>query len=290
MGKKSSMESVGLVKKYPYVTITIPTYNSGRTLSLCLDAVSQQTYKRLEVLLIDSGSTDNTAAIAKKYSYQLIHVKGGLLMSRLKGIQKAKGDYVLLLDSDQILNPDAIERAVDLCETKSVDMLAFEEKVFETKTFMQKLFAADRKIIETARDYNPYTSAILPRFFRRSLLLSAIQSIPSSIIDTVGGPDHAILYYESWLISKKITTLPNAVKHMEASSVIAVMKKCYRWGYTGVSAKTEPKYLELMSQKEHLRKGLFGKGVFFESLASILLLIIKGIPYKLGYVIGKIYV
>ncbi len=269
--------------KKPLVSITIPTFNSKKTIQLCLKAVKSQTYKPIEIILMDSGSTDGTRDIAKQEHVSMISVNGGLLKSRIIGINKTKGEFILLLDSDQILEKDTIERAVYKCTTVNYDMLALGEDVYEKKTLIQYLFAADRKIIEQAKDYNPYTSAILPRFFRKSLLLKAITSIPHSIVDTVGGPDHAILYYESWLLTKKITTLGHAVKHMESDSIRSVIKKCYRWGYTGETAKTETKYYKLMSSKERFRKGLFHKGLYAESIGSLLLLLIKGIPYKIGY-------
>lgn len=269
--------------KKPLVSVNIPTFNSKKTIQLCLEAVMKQTYKSIEVIVMDSGSTDGTQDLAKQYNARIIPVNGGLLKSRIAGIKKSKGEFVLLLDSDQILEKNAIMRAVSLCNIYKYDMLALAEDVYEKKTVIQHLFSADRKVIEQAKDYNPYTSAILPRFFRRTLLCKAIESIPLSIIDTVGGPDHAILYYESWLITKKITTLDNAVKHIEAESISSVIRKCYRWGYTGETAKTETKYYKLMTSKERFRKGLFQNGLYAESIASLFLLLIKGIPYKIGY-------
>jgi hypothetical protein len=59
-------------------------------------------------------------------------------------------------------------------------------------------------------------------------------------------------------------------------------KKFYRWGYTSFGARTI-KYTPMLAKKERFRKGLFRKGLFIASIASILLLLMKGLPYKLGY-------
>jgi len=268
----------------PLISIIIPSRNSEATLRLCLSAIKKQTYTHIEVIIVDSYSTDKTVDIAKSYvGTKIYSYEGGLLGSRILGIQKSKGIYVLLLDSDQILSPSCVKEAVDKAQEKGFQMLALQESVYEVHTFLQWLFACDRKIIESVGDINPETSAILPRFFLTSLIIRAVDDIPKGIISTVGGPDHAILYYESWKISKKVGIVLNAVKHMEASSIVSLFKKCYRWGYTGYSAKTQSDYKKLMRHKERFRVGLFTNGLYVESMASILLLILKGIPYMFGY-------
>lgn len=273
----------------PLITVTIPTLNSAHTLNLCLSALFSQKYRNLEVIIVDSYSTDETKDVVKKYkSVRFIQYMGGLLGSRITGINQAKGKYVLLLDSDQILEPGCFEKALEICQKEKADMAALEEGVYECKNFIQWLFVCDRKLIEKTKDFNPQTSAILPRFFRTAVLRKAIKNIPKKIINTVGGPDHAILYFETWQITQKIAYIPQAVLHMETSLIIQLIKKCYRWGYTSASAKTILKYRQLMQTKEWFRKGLFKNGLIIESIASILLLFIKGIPYKIGYLQAKL--
>lgn len=271
------------------VSITIPTYNSARTLIPCLDSINKQTYLSIDVNIIDNYSCDETIQIARRFNIKkILRYQNGLLGARLRGITESKGKYILLLDSDQILDARCIEHAVDLCEKDHFDMLAFEEGVFECNNFLQWLFLCDRKVIETEKDINPYTSAILPRFFRASVIKKAIRRIPKRIIPTVGGPDHAIIYHEIWQLTHKISFVPNAVLHMETDSFISFIRKCYRWGYTSASTKTIPKYRRLLAAKESFRKGLFQNGLIIESMASIILLLLKGIPYKLGYIQAKL--
>lgn len=277
------------MKHTPLVTITIPTLNSATTLPLCLDAIKNQTYKNIEVILVDGYSSDNTRLIAKKYHVKKIFsCRGALLESRILGINNSNGLFVLLLDSDQIIENTAVERCVKMAKSDGYEMLALGEQVFRCKTFLEWLFYCDREVIETVLDYDPKTSVILPRFFTKSLLKKVISNIPTSIISSVGGPDHAILYWESWKITQRITSIPKAVFHMEPSSLIHFVKKFYRWGKTGITAKTIPEYQDLMSHKERFRKGLFMKGLVIPSIGSILLLILKGVPYKFGYFIGKL--
>lgn len=270
----------------PLVSISVPTYNSEKTLGLCLNSIKNQTYKKLEINIIDGGSKDKTIEVAKKNGVENIVIcTGSLLESRYEGVKLAKGKYVLILDSDQILKDDSIQRAVELAEKQELDMLVFEELPFTTKTFLEKLFYCDRKLMNTVNDLSPFTGVIMPRFFNTNLLKKAYSNIPKNIFYNTGGPDHAVVYYEAWLLSKKIAVLPYAAKHIEPKTILALWKKFYRWGYTSIDARSG-KYHDLMLQKERFRTGLFTKALIIESLGSILLLILKGIPFQIGYYIG----
>ncbi len=277
-----------MTQTLPKVTITIPTLNSAKSLGVCLNAIRKQSYRNIEVSIVDSYSTDDTVAEAKRYGVINIYFcKGGLLGSRLLGIRKAKGSYVLLLDSDQILTKQSIATCVELCKRQGRDMVALEEDVYECANWLQWLFKMDRKVINTVNNLDPETGVILPRFFRKNILLKAANAIPQDIVNSVGGPDHAILYYESRKLSKNVAVAKNAVRHMETRSLAEFMKKCYRWGYTSYTAKTVSKYSSLMRRKERFRTGLFKKGLLVASFASLVLLVLKGIPYKIGYAVAR---
>ncbi len=127
---------------------------------------------------------------------------------------------------------------------------------------------------------------MLPRFFRASVIREAIKNIPEAVLDT-GDRDHAIIYYEASLISKNISILTDALRHIEPSSIVPFIRKFYRWGKTSVSAH-HPRYSILLEKKESFRKGLFTKGLFLESLGSMILCCLKGIPYKAGYYLVKL--
>ena len=270
----------------PLVTISIPTFNSAPFLERCLKAVRNQTYKNIEVNVVDSNSRDGTVEIAKRFGAKVMNYPGALLGSRYEGLKAANGEYILLLDSDQILDITCVERAVKQIQSRDLDMLVLEEDVYRNDNLIEKLFHYDRKLIHTVKDFDPYTSVMLPRFYKVDLLKKAFRNIPSNLYKTVGGPDHAIIYFEVWTISQKVDVLPNAVKHIEPNSLGAMWRKFYRWGYTSVSAR-DNKYNDLLNNKERFRKGLFKKGLWKESMASILLLLIKGVPYKIGYFAGK---
>lgn len=268
----------------PLVTISIPTFNSEPFLGLCLDAVKKQTYPNIEVNIVDGNSTDKTVPIAKEHGVRNIReYPGALLGARYEGVKTAKGDYTLLLDSDQVLEIDAIERAVKMAIGKQLDMLVLEEDVYKQDTFLEKLFHYDRLLIHAVKDFDPMTSVMLPRFYRTEQLRKAMESIPEEIREKVSGQDHAIIYYEMWKMTQKVDLLPLAVRHIEPNSLRVMWKKFYRWGATSVNAKFGP-YEKFLAEKEGFRKGMWTKGLITASIASVVLLLIKGVPYKLGQV------
>lgn len=271
----------------PLVTISIPTYNSGPFLQTCLEAIKEQTYKRIEINIVDGGSKDDTLQIARKNGIKAIFSsKEALLEARYIGLEHAKGKYVLLLDSDQILSPDTIERAVDLCEQSNTKIVILEEGVYQPRTLIEKLFQEDRRLVHRVKDFNPSTGVLLPRFYQRDFLLKAMTNIPVEVRKAVGGQDHAIIYYEVWQLSQDVGYLPQAVSHIEPNSLPKIWRKFYRWGKTSVGARLG-KYDVMLEKKERFRTGLFKKGLVKASIASTILLLCKGIPYKLGYIMGQ---
>jgi glycosyltransferase involved in cell wall biosynthesis len=270
----------------PLVTISIPTMNSGRFIGRCLEAIGSQTYKRIEINVIDGGSSDETVDIAKAHGVrEILTYSGGLLGARELGVRIAHGSIMVLLDSDQILEPDAIERAVEMLGDH--DMLVLEEDVYSNETFIEKLFHYDRILIHSVKDFSPYTGVMLPRIYEKELLRAAFSAMPLQALEKIGGQDHAIIYYEAWKISQRVELVLAAVKHIEPDNIITVWKKFYRWGYTSKDAHLG-EYKELIQKKERFRKGMFKPGLFIASLGSVLLLTIKGAPYAAGLITARV--
>lgn len=84
----------------PLISIVIPTKNSANTLDSCLRSIVTQTYHNIELVIVDSQSTDRTIEIAGEYSAKIIETQWGLLGARFLGFKASKGDYILYLDSD----------------------------------------------------------------------------------------------------------------------------------------------------------------------------------------------
>jgi glycosyltransferase involved in cell wall biosynthesis len=101
----------------PLVSVVIPCYNSARFLGEAIESVLLQTYPRIEIILVDDGSTDETAQIARSYPVQYIYqANRGISAARNTGIFRAQGKYVLFLDHDDRLLPRGVETGVELLE------------------------------------------------------------------------------------------------------------------------------------------------------------------------------
>src|SRR3989344_5105456 len=102
------------MKKYPLISIVIPTYNSQATLKKVLEAIRQQTYpqNKIEILVIDGGSIDKTVDIAKRYTKKILLNPDTLqVYAKHIGYVKAKGKYIVHLDSDEVLvNRNSIKK------------------------------------------------------------------------------------------------------------------------------------------------------------------------------------
>lgn len=95
----------------PLVSVIIPCYNHGRYLAQAIASVKGQSYGNIEVIVIDDGSHDNTKGVAESFSDVIyVHQQNiGLAASRNKGIDKSKGEYLVFLDADDILYPEAVQ-------------------------------------------------------------------------------------------------------------------------------------------------------------------------------------
>lgn len=112
----------------PLVSIIIPIYKVERFLERCVQSVITQTYRNLEIILIDDGSPDRCPQLCDKLSeddtrIKVIHKKnGGLSDARNCGIEHASGEYLFFLDSDDWIRKDTISILLDRCITDGSDM------------------------------------------------------------------------------------------------------------------------------------------------------------------------
>lgn len=103
------------------VSIIVPLYNYGRYLAECLESLLNQSVPAHEIIVVDDGSTDGGAEIAKKYPVILIQQKNaGLSAARNTGIRAATGKYVMSVDADDILRPDAIREHLAIIDENSI--------------------------------------------------------------------------------------------------------------------------------------------------------------------------
>lgn len=117
------------------ISVIIPVYNAGKFLRKCLDSMVNQTYKELQIILIDDGSTDGSGSICDEYAeidgrIQVFHQENqGLSKARNRGLDLAKGEYITFVDSDDYIEIDTyatVNKAI--IDNFSPDLILFREK------------------------------------------------------------------------------------------------------------------------------------------------------------------
>ncbi|MCX7846273.1 MAG: glycosyltransferase family 2 protein [Dictyoglomaceae bacterium] len=120
------------------VSVIIPTYNCEKYIKNCIDSVLAQTYKNIEIIIIDDGSTDNTEKIIENYfKRKVIYLKQenkGPSISRNRGIRFSKGDYITFIDADDYLLPEFIEIGIkEIQKYNNKTWLGFERVYWNGK-------------------------------------------------------------------------------------------------------------------------------------------------------------
>ncbi len=268
----------------PLVSITIPSYNSEKMIPFCLEGVVKQTYPNIEILVIDSHSTDRTRDIATSYHTRVILCDGKLLAARYLGYKESRGLYIVFVDTDQILEPTAIERAVGMMD--DYDMVVFEAQSYNTGWFIPKLHSASKQIMAACFGkpgaFDPTRGPFLPRFFKREILEKAFAAIPEELIPDTIHPDHAIIYYESYKVSPRVGGLRNAIYDIEPDWD-KLWKTHYRYA---ASLRTIKKsYYRNILRKKMTFSPCFGRPVVAGLQTLLLAGIIRGIEW-IGYHFG----
>lgn len=134
------------------ISVIIPVYNVEKYLHQCVDSVLNQTYKNLEVILVDDGSKDSSGKICDEYAAKdsrvvVIHKKnGGVSSARNVGISRATGKYIMYVDSDDWLELNAVENCMEVVyKYPTVGCVAFSYvKNYGENEYPKELFGEDK--------------------------------------------------------------------------------------------------------------------------------------------------
>lgn len=122
------------------ISVVVPVYNVENYLKKCIDSIINQTYKKLEIILVDDGSTDSSKEICDEYikkdgRIKVIHKEnGGLSSARNVGIDIANGKYICFIDSDDWIEKSMLEKLINIAKNNNFDIvlcdyfIAYDEK------------------------------------------------------------------------------------------------------------------------------------------------------------------
>lgn len=145
------------------ISVIVPVYNVEKYLSKCIDSLINQTFKSLQIILVDDGSTDSSGAICDEYAsknrcIEVIHKKnGGLSSARNAGLEKAVGRYIAFVDSDDWIHSKMYEKLYSLAEKYNSDIVQCRYKrVEKDEDKEEKLYESSIEIYKNIEVLNNY--------------------------------------------------------------------------------------------------------------------------------------
>lgn len=201
------------MKNNPKVSIVVPVYNAENFLSKCLEHLIHQTYKNLEIIIVDDGSTDNVASVYNKYKKQDRRIiiqkqkNAGPSAAQNKGLSLSTGDYIHFHDHDDFVNLDFYELMIDAALKTNSDVLCGEvnqpEYNFPEFDSIEICLSVKDKILKTqANLFNPAWRYLYKKSFLNKIGLKYEEKIINM---------QDVLFTKPALImSDSVTLVPNA--------------------------------------------------------------------------------
>lgn len=219
--------------KQPLVSVIVPCKNSSATLEVCLQSVAEQTYKNIEIIVVDNFSTDSTPEIAKKYTKHF-YQKGPERSAQVNyGVTKASGEYVYKIDSDFVLEPTVVEECMEMVKE-----------------------GCDAVVVHNSPDVRVSWVAKIRKFevdmYKYDLDHSSARFVSKVLYEKIGGFDSSITAGEDYDFQNKLNRIgaktgfidAEALHLGEPKSMYKHLKKYYDYGkdfvnYKGAATKEE---------------------------------------------------
>jgi glycosyltransferase involved in cell wall biosynthesis len=237
--------------RQPLVSVIIPTWNSSRTLDLCLRSVISQTYKEIEILIVDGGSSDDTLKIARKYKINvIISNKRGRTIQRNVGVLNARGRFLLHVDSDEVLHPKLIEECIKEVFNKKIDAV-FIPTIDTGQTYIEK-----------SRCFGN----VINLFLRKDIYIpnSALRFYNKKVFDLIKGYDEDVVIGEDVLFGLKclkfgfrVSRCKYPIIHYGSVGLRNIFLKKYYYGKTFKRYRERARILNYNLSKKHIEDGGF---------------------------------
>jgi glycosyltransferase involved in cell wall biosynthesis len=203
----------------PLVSVVIPTKNSSRFLVRCLDSINHQTYKNIEIIVVDNNSTDDTKEIAKRYTKKVYNHGPERSAQTNFGVKQSIGEYVYKVDSDFVLEKDVILQCIGEVE-KGFDAVVVHNTPDETISWIAKIrkFEVD--------------------MYKYDITHSAARFLKKTVYEAIGGNSEHITAAEDYDFQNKLNKAgyktgfihAEAIHLGEPTHFLPHMKKFYWYG------------------------------------------------------------
>ena len=173
------------MKSKKLISIIVPVYNVEEYLNECLDNIQSQTYKNLEVILVNDGSTDGSKEICEKYCkrdtrFRLINqTNQGQSVARNRGMQESTGEFLTFVDSDDVIKEDMLEQLMKQMTSENIDIVECwythneQDLKLKTEENIGIVFRGDTKeaLVSLCRD-NIVRLNLVAKLFRREVIIN----------------------------------------------------------------------------------------------------------------------
>ena len=184
---------------YPLISIIVPVYQVEKYLEKCINSIIAQTYKNLEIILVDDGSTDSCPAICDRFKEEdsrikIIHQEnGGLSLARNVGLEHATGDFIGFVDSDDWIEPNMYEVLMSALQETGADIAVCDRQIetsdpklisIDITSCERKLYSSEealRMIINKERFIYSY---VWNKLYKRTILAN-IQFLNNTIYEDI---------------------------------------------------------------------------------------------------------
>lgn len=275
------------------VSIVVPVYNSQTYLERCIQSILSQTYEKIELIMIDDGSTDHSRNIIRRYEKKDKRIRyiyqnnQGVASARNRGIKFANGEYLLFVDSDDDIAPDMIAEMYKEYTTWQCDLVICGMIVRTAKHGKKRILSKNGGKICSA----PYNSKQITELYNNRLLFAiGTKLYRSDIIKR-----HSISFHNQHYLED----ITFCMEYLKYCQMFYVMKKAFYF-YDLVSENSLNKQNQLTDQMEtvlsHLKYLYFWfrtnsqvTSVYQEIALERILTELKGIYRKNRYFLPKVY-
>ena len=252
------------------ISVIIPVYNVEKYIKRCLESVINQTYKDIEIIIIDDGSTDNSGIICEEYSkrdkrIKVVHTENaGAARARNIGLDMAKGEYISFIDSDDWIMLNFLSTLLYLCKDNDADIAKCETidvkdenfkinnnnteiKIYNSKEIMNSIYSQP-KLFNVAVMNKLYKRKIFENLRFKEGIINEDEDILCKVIynaETIVITNQVLYCY--FLSENSVTRSKFRVKNLDILDIFKDrMEFLKNNGYIEIYRQTEAQYLRII--------------------------------------------
>jgi glycosyltransferase involved in cell wall biosynthesis len=237
------------------ITVVIPAHNAELFLAQTLESVAQQIAAPAQVIVVDDGSTDNTADIASKFRVDVIRQpSGGVAAARNAGIRRAAHPWIAFLDADDLWLPKKLARQWEALSACSEAGLAFCDLVLfddagdrpQTKLAAQQNYRRVRRTVIGDRTFRCDPDDVRAAIVEGQFMPTVSLVVRRDLLEAVGGFDESMRHSEDWELLLRLVCLTTAVVVEEP----LVRKRLHAENVSGDTARQELSWSQVADRVE----------------------------------------